>query len=85
MDLWHFSDKNFERIFPNSPRSQQKREPIYEENSAIYITKTKILLESKLIFGKKVLPFEISRKEACDINTMEDIHLVEFFMKEQMK
>tara|TARA_B100000886_G_scaffold338408_1_gene301158 strand:+ start:4407 stop:5087 length:681 start_codon:yes stop_codon:yes gene_type:complete len=85
MDLWHFSDKNFERIFPNAPRTQQKREPIFEENSAIYITKTKILLDSNLIFGKKVLPFQISRKEACDINTIEDIHLVEFFMKERMK
>jgi len=81
MDLWHYDKKNFQRIFPDAPRSQQERDPIYEENSAIYITKVSALLNTKSILGNSTIPFEIPQKEACDINTIQDIQLAEFFLK----
>ena len=52
-------NNQFKNCF-DAPRSQQEREPLFEENSAIYI-KTK-LCKSNSILGEKVLPFEISQK-----------------------
>ena len=81
MDVWHYKNNQFKRLFPDAPRSQQEREPLFEENSAIYITKTQALIQSNSILGEKVLPFEISQKEAIDINTIDDIKLAEFFLR----
>ena len=81
MDVWHYKNNQFKRLFPDAPRSQQEREPLFEENSAIYITKTKALIKSNSILGEKVLPFEISQKEAIDINTIDDIKMAEFFFE----
>ena len=77
-DFWKKNDfNNMERIFQNAPRRQQEREPIYEENSAIYVTRTKALKDTGLIFGKIVFGINISRIEGFDINTVEDIKIAE--------
>lgn len=75
-DYWEL-DKNGEmkRIKPNQPRRQQDRAPIFEENSAIYITRIKALKETNFILGKKVKGITIPATEGFDINTPEDLEL----------
>ena len=51
--------------------------PYLEENSAIYATRTRSLLQTKNILGNKVVPMEISAREGFDINTPEDLVLAE--------
>ncbi len=81
-DLWYKDKKNFflKRLFPNAPRSSQKRKPLYEENSAIYATRVKHLLKTKKIFDKKVFFYEISRIEGIDINDK-----IDFFIADSLK
>jgi CMP-N-acetylneuraminic acid synthetase len=81
-DLWHKDKKSFflNRLFPNSPRSSQRRVPLYEENSAIYATRVKYLLKTKKIFDKKMFFYEISKIEGFDINDETD-----FFIADSLK
>ncbi len=81
-DYWYYYQGEFIRIFPNAPRRQQDRNPIYVENSAIYITKTSALLETNSILGNSTYPFEIDNKEGLDINTLDDIKMAEYFLKD---
>ncbi len=81
-DFW-YNKSNFiflKRLFPNAPRSSQKRKPLYEENSAIYATRVKHLLKTKKIFDKKVFFYEISKIEGFDINDKTD-----FFIADSLK
>ena len=80
-DLWYKKDNFFlKRLFPNAPRSSQKRKPLYEENSAIYATRVKHLLSTKKIFNKKVFFYEISKIEGIHINDKTD-----FFIADSLK
>ena len=56
---------------------QQSREPLYEENSAIYVTRVDALRRSRIILGDKVKPLAIDPFEALDINTAYDFWLAE--------
>lgn len=77
-DYWKFdSSGEFKRLFPTAPRRQQDRTPLFEENSAIYATRMRSLLQTKNILGNKVVPMEISAREGFDINTPEDLVLAE--------
>lgn len=80
-DIWHYENNIFKRIFPEEPRRQQDRKPLFIENSAIYITKTSSLLKTKSILGNKTMPFKISKKEGLDINDKEDIMNIEFYFR----
>ena len=79
-DLWQRDKKSFflNRLFPNAPRSSQRRVPLYEENSAIYATRVKYLLSSKKIFDKKMFFYEISKIEGFDINDETDFFIADF-------
>lgn len=77
-DFWRYeSDGSFRRLFPDAPRRQQERNPLYEENSAIYLTRVSVLQETGSILGHKVCGIPISPVEALDINTQEDLELAE--------
>lgn len=77
-DFWRYdADGNFWRLFPDAPRRQQERSPLFEENSAIYLTRVSVLQETGSILGRKVSGIPISPIEALDINTQEDLELAE--------
>jgi len=65
------------RLFSNAPRRQQDRAPLYEENSAIYMSRTNVLRETGSILGKRVRGLVISPLEGFDINTLDDLRLAE--------
>ncbi len=67
-----------QRLFSQAPRRQQDRQPLFEENSAIYLTRTRALRETKSILGRAVMGVPINKIEAFDINEPEDINLAEY-------
>lgn len=79
-DIWHYENNFFKRVFPEEPRRQQDRKPLFVENSAIYITKISSLLKTKSILGETSIPFKITKDEGLDINLKEDIKNVEFYL-----
>jgi CMP-N,N'-diacetyllegionaminic acid synthase len=80
-DYWRRdAEGRLQRLFPDAPRRQQDREPLYEENSAIYITRVKALRETGFILGRAVEGMAIPGREALDINTAEDLRLAEALM-----
>lgn len=81
-DYWIKDSRGeFKRIFPDAPRRRQERDPVYIENSALYITQTKSLLKTQSILGTFCTGFVIDEKEAIDINTENDLWLAEMFLK----
>lgn len=77
-DFWQMQDDGrMQRLFPDAPRRQQDRAPLYEENSAVYVSRTQALRETGFIFGRAVLGIVIPAIEGFDINTSEDMHLAE--------
>ena len=83
-DFWtKKEDGNYGRLFPNAPRRRQEREPLYVENSAIYVTSKESLLETNSVLGYHVNGFVIDVKEAVDINEFSDIALAESLLLEK--
>jgi len=81
-DYWIKDGKSkFRRLFPQAPRRRQERNPLYLENSAIYITKTQALLKTKSILGERCTGFIIDDLEAVDINKPIDLEWAEFILK----
>lgn len=77
-DFWsQQSDGALARLFPGAPRRQQERMPLFEENSAIYVTRVLSLRETGSILGQRVRGLTISALEGFDINTSEDMKLAE--------
>jgi N-acylneuraminate cytidylyltransferase len=80
-DYWKKNgDDTFERLNKNAPRRRQEREPLYIENSALYITKVEALLATNSILGTHPTCFVIDEIEGVDINEMHDIRLVETYI-----
>ncbi|MCX6790714.1 MAG: acylneuraminate cytidylyltransferase family protein, partial [Candidatus Gribaldobacteria bacterium] len=59
-------------------RSQDKPTYYARNGAAIYITKTERL--SEYIFGGQILPYLMSAMDSFDIDTLEDLNLIEFLM-----
>lgn len=77
-DFWRLEESGYlRRLFPDAPRRQQQREPLYEENSAIYVTRVSALRRTGVILGDAVKPFILDPLEATDINTAHDFWLAE--------
>ena len=77
-DFWLMQeDGSGQRLFPDAPRRQQSRAPLYEENSAIYVSRVSALRRSGIILGDRVKPLAIDPFEALDINTAYDFWLAE--------
>ncbi len=77
-DFWHMGALGrMDRLFPNAPRRQQERAPLYEENSAVYVTRTKALRDTGLILGRTVRGIAIPALEGFDINTPLDLKIAE--------
>jgi CMP-N-acetylneuraminic acid synthetase len=52
-------------------------EPIYQINGAVYISRSKILLEQHHLFGQKIIPYYMPALRSIDIDTPEDFELAE--------
>jgi CMP-N,N'-diacetyllegionaminic acid synthase len=77
-DLWRMAeDGALTRLFPDAPRRQQDRTPLYEENSAVYLTNAAQLRATGSVLGRSVRGFVIGAIEAWDINTESDLVIAE--------
>ena len=77
-DLWRMTDDGLlMRLFPEAPRRQQDRTPLYEENSAVYLTRVSALRATRSVLGRSVRGVVIDPIEAWDINTETDFVIAE--------
>jgi len=82
-DYWRFNDKGvFCRLFPDAPRRQQDRMPLFEENSAIYVTRVAALQLTGSILGESVKGVPIQKFEGFDINDPEDLLIASALMQQ---
>lgn len=73
-------------LFPKAGRRRQDREPLYSEDSVLYITRVHALRTTGSIFGRNVTGFSIDPIEAVDINESIDFEWAEFLLqKRQVK
>ncbi len=79
-DFWLKSDAGWSRLFPEAPRSQQQREPMYVENSAVYVTRISSLQATGSILGDKSSAIEIDRLEGFDLNDELDFAMADAYM-----
>lgn len=63
----------------------QDLEPVYEENSCLYIFSKTTNLKTKNRLGSKPLMFPIDRLEAVDIDDIEDFYWAEFLLNRKNK
>lgn len=83
-DYWIREGENhYRRLYPDAPRRRQDREPIYIENSAVYITDKKSLMETNSVLGHHVNGYVISEQESVDINEPVDILLAEELLRKE--
>lgn len=68
---------HYRRLYPDAPRRRQDREPIYIENSAVYITDRQALIDTGSVLGNHVNGYVIPEREGVDINEPIDILLAE--------
>ena len=67
-------------LFQTAQRRRQDREPLYEEDSALYVTGAEALRRTGSIFGASVTGFLINPMEAVDINEPIDLLWAEFLL-----
>jgi CMP-N,N'-diacetyllegionaminic acid synthase len=81
-DLWERHGTFLRRAQAGAPRRQQDRNPSWEENSAVYMTKTKILHATQSILGYgDVIGVPISRQEAWDVNDHLDLLVADALLR----
>lgn len=71
----------FQPLFPGASRRRQEREPLFSENSAVYVTLVAAFRETGFILGQSAQGFVLSPREAVDINLPEDLALAEALLK----
>lgn len=62
----------------------QDLEPIYEENSCLYIFSKETNMQVKNRLGLRPMMFPIDKLEAVDIDNLEDFYWAEFLLKRKM-
>ena len=71
--LWRCdAAKKIVRLVPDAPRRQQDRAPLYEENSAVYLTSVAALRATGSVLGKSQQAVAIDPLEGFDINSELD-------------
>jgi CMP-N,N'-diacetyllegionaminic acid synthase len=81
-DYWQRKpDGHWSRLFPDAPRRQQSREPLYEENSAIYLTRVAALKDTGSILGRAACGVPIARQAAIDVNEQADIDYAQWLLQ----
>lgn len=83
IDYWiKEGEDHYRRLYPDAPRRRQDRDPIYIENSAVYVTDKQSLIETNSVLGHRVNGYVIPEREGVDINEKIDILLTEELLKE---
>ena len=83
-DYWIKEGENhYRRLYPDAPRRRQDRDPIYIENSAVYITDKKSLIETNSVLGHHVNGYVIPEQESVDINEPIDILIAEELLRKE--
>lgn len=83
-DYWvKEGEEQYRRLYPDAPRRRQDRDPIFIENSAVYITDSQSLKETGSVLGHKVNGYVIPEREGVDINEPIDILIAEELLKEE--
>ena len=83
-DLWLWDgEPAIRRLFPDAPRRRQERQPVFVENSCMYITRVSVLRACGFILGKRAAGFPIEAVEGVDINEPEDLAWVEFLLRQR--
>lgn len=76
-DFWRRAAGTFRRLFPNAPRRRQDREPLYKENSLVYVTSTAALRRRRFVIGARPGFLVTPEAESLDIHTQADLDLAE--------
>lgn len=85
-DFWNVTKAGvLQRLFPDAPRRQQDRQPLYEENSAFYITRADALRQVGSVLGRTQCGVLIDSLEAFDINTELDFSVATALMSAGVK
>jgi CMP-N,N'-diacetyllegionaminic acid synthase len=64
---------------PGTPR--QALPPVYRENGAVYVTWTRVLLESGSIWGLRTRPYLMDSTSSVDIDSLLDFQLAELILQ----
>jgi CMP-N,N'-diacetyllegionaminic acid synthase len=84
-DLWQ-GGKFLTRLQSGAPRRQQDRVPLWEENSAVYLTNAQSLWMTRSVLGYgNVVGVPISREEGWDINDELDLRVADMLLKARPK
>jgi len=69
--------------FENRPRRQDLNDQSrwYRENGSIYITDSKVLIKHRNRLGGRICMFEMSEEESWEIDTLQDLIIVEALMQ----
>ncbi len=65
---------------PKGYLPRQKLSDIYYENGALYLIKTKVLLEQKTLFPQNTIPYIMSEENSLDIDTEWDMILADLIL-----
>jgi len=66
--------------------TRRKLSKLYARNGpAILITKTEVILKKNSLYGKRILPYLMSKIESIDIDDMEDWKIAEAIIKKYQK
>ena len=80
-DFWrNKEDGSLSRLFPDAPRRQQERSPLFEENGLVYLTPVSVLKETNFLLGKRVRGLLTDPLESFDVNTLDDFQIAEALM-----
>ena len=64
-DFWiQKDDGTFSRLYPSAPRRRQDRQPLYAEDSCLYVTRVESLFETHSVLGRRCNGFVIEGNEA---------------------
>ena len=63
----------------------QKLEPLYRHDGSIIFANTRIFMDKKEFYGKKVVPFIISEDRSVDIDSRLDLDWAEFLLSKSFK
>ena len=84
--FWEFDSKKWHAVNynPNNRMRRQDRKPQFVENGSIYIFKPEILYKFNNRIGGKLSMFEMSFWQTWEIDTYEEIDLLEFYYKKYL-
>lgn len=78
---WKEVDGKLVRIYPDKIMRRQDVDPYLRENGALYIIRTKTLNDTGAYIGGKIDYILMNEKDSWDIDTEEDLKIIEVLMK----